>query len=326
MTTLTITRGLPGSGKSTYADEWVAEDPTGRAQVNRDHLRKMMHNSVWIGGRAGTEGAVITARDAMIKALLRKGVDVICSDTNLPQKVARDMRNLATVAGAEFNVVDLTDVPLELCLERDAERDARFTLDRDGDPGVGEKVIRDMHARFLAGKSHPLPLPEEPVEQASKALPYVARPGTPEAIVVDIDGTVAIMGDRSPFDWGRVGEDTPNLAVIDAARNQFYLADESGKRLHVIFLSGRDEVCREATEAWLSEHFINYDFEDADWAHLYMRPEGDTRKDSIVKLELFDEHVRDAFTVNHVYDDRNQVVRMWRSIGLTVFQVAEGDF
>lgn len=317
MTTLTITRGLPGSGKSTYADEWVAEDPTGRAQVNRDHLRKMMHNSVWIGGRSGTEGAVVSARDAMIKALLRKGVDVICSDTNLPSKVARDLRNLAVIAGAEFNVIDMTDVPLELCLERDAERDTRFMLDREGEPGVGEKVIRGMHARFLAGKTHPLPLPEEPVEQASKALPYVAQPGAMKAITVDVDGTVALMEGRSPFDWTRVSEDHPNTPVIDIVQRHYR------EGWSVIFLSGRDGTCLPETRAWLDNYVLDM---NSPRVHLLMRPAGDSRKDSIVKLELFDQYVRDEYDVQFVLDDRNQVVRMWRSIGLTVLQVAEGDF
>lgn len=39
MNTLTITRGLPGSGKSTWAKAWTAADPTCRARVNRDDLR-----------------------------------------------------------------------------------------------------------------------------------------------------------------------------------------------------------------------------------------------------------------------------------------------
>ena len=43
-------------------------------------------------------------------------------------------------------------------------------------------------------------------------------PDLPPAILVDIDGTVALMGARSPYDWHRVGEDTPNQAVIEAVR------------------------------------------------------------------------------------------------------------
>ena len=317
MTKLIITRGLPGSGKSTFARGWVAEDPTTRAEVNRDYQRDMLHDGAWIGGRAGTEGSVIAVRDAAIKTLLRRGVDVVCSDTNLPQKVARDLRNLADIAGADFEVQDLTDVPLDVCLERDAERD----------PGVGESVIRGMHSRYLASATYPLPIPERAKVEEVKALPYVPKPGTPEAIIVDIDGTVALnKSGRSPYDWHRVGEDTPNVPVIQAVKDMFHIADEYARTLHIIFMSGRDEVCRAATEEWLSDHFVGYDFEDADYARLYMRPAGDTRKDTVVKLELFDEHVRNHYTVRHVYDDRDQVVKMWRSIGLVCFQVAPGAF
>jgi hypothetical protein len=59
---------------------------------------------------------------------------------------------------------------------------------------------------------------------------------------------------------------------------------------------------------------------------LHMRPAGDVRNDAIVKLELFDQHVRDRYRVAYVLDDRDRVVRAWRSIGLTVLQVADGDF
>ena len=57
-----------------------------------------------------------------------------------------------------------------------------------------------------------------------------------------------------------------------------------------------------------------------------MRATGDQRRDSIVKLEIFDQEIRDRYHVIGVFDDRQQVVRMWRALGLTVFQVAEGDF
>ena len=60
--------------------------------------------------------------------------------------------------------------------------------------------------------------------------------------------------------------------------------------------------------------------------HLFMRASGDTRKDEIVKLELFDAHVRGKYDVRLVLDDRDRVVRMWRSIGLTCLQVADGEF
>lgn len=302
MTTLYITRGLPGSGKTYFAASWTAEDPAHRARVNRDDLRQMIDDGQYIHGV--TEQRIVAARDATILALLRKGVDVICDDTNLKQRVVRDLANLARQAAADFEVIDFTHVPLELCIERDALRDRQ----------VGEQTIRDMHTRFLKGRREPLPLPEEPADGPGSGRRYEAKPGTPKTVVVDIDGTTAVMCARSPFDETRVHEDTPNQPVIDVVRAMA----SAGYR--VVFLSGRTAGCRAATDMWLRAHVV------PDFDGLFMRHVGDFRKDSIVKAELFDAHVRDSYDVTCVLDDRKQVVDMWRAMGLTVLQVAEGNF
>lgn len=296
-------RGLPASGKSTYARLWVEQDRAHRARVNRDDLRAMVDNSVYVEGV--TERRILAARDALIAGLLAKGLSVICDDTNLPARTIRDLAGVARRARAAFDVIDFTDVPIETCILRDAIR-------TDKKP-VGEAVIRDMQARFLRGKPYPLPLPAEPPADAPGGL-YAPRPGTPEAVLVDIDGTVALHGTRSPFDETRVHEDRPNLPVIEAVR-----AEHAAGRL-VVFMSGRTAACRQATRAWLAEHV------DIPIAGLHMRPVGDTRRDSVVKSELFDAHVRDQFNIRRVYDDRDQVVAMWRGLGLTVLQVAPGNF
>jgi predicted kinase len=301
VSTLYITRGLPGCGKTYQASAWVAEDPGGRARINRDDLRAMVHDGVHIKGV--TEPRIIAVRDAAISALLRRGVDVVCDDTNLPQRTVRDLARLARRAGADFEVWDLTDQPLEQCVARDAGRVER----------VGEQVIRDMHSKFLRGKRHPLPMPEGG-DDADRLKPYTATPGTPRAVLVDIDGTTALMCDRSPFDESRVGEDLPNLPVIKVVR----ALEAAGHR--IVFMSGRSDACRTATEEWLTANVgVRYDA-------LFMRAAGDHRKDSVVKAELFDAHVRDTYDVVCVLDDRRQVVEMWRSLGLTVLQVADGDF
>ena len=64
------------------------------------------------------------------------------------------------------------------------------------------------------------------------------------AWLCDIDGTLALKGDRSPYDWAKVGLDAPNKPVITVARA---LAARSG----LIFMSGRMEQCREETKLWL---------------------------------------------------------------------------
>jgi hypothetical protein len=159
-----------------------------------------------------------------------------------------------------------------------------------------------------------LPLADDEARTLDVAEAYVAPVGAPQAVMVDVDGTVALMCDRSPYDESRVGDDLPNAAVIAAIRAM------SAAGHAILFCSGRTEGCREATETWLGAYV------GVPYAGLFMRKVGDQRKDSIVKAELFDRHIRNEWDVVCVFDDRRQVVDAWRSMGLTVFQVAPGDF
>jgi predicted kinase len=153
--TLVITRGLPGSGKTTWARAWVAEQPARRARVNRDDLRDMLFGG-WTGDRA-QEDAVTAAQHAAVAGLLRLGRNVVCDDTNLRDEYVDRFRYLAARRGAGFKVVDLTGVPVEVCIERDA---ARLKP-------VGEQVIRDMWQRHLAAP--PSPLPDAPNVWSNRA-------------------------------------------------------------------------------------------------------------------------------------------------------------
>ncbi|MDG4792114.1 AAA family ATPase [Micromonospora sp. WMMD1102] len=148
MARLLVTRGLPGSGKSTFARRWVAENPTGRYRVNRDDLRAMGHDSTHVkAGKdsPGTERIIVAARNAMVMSLLRRGVDVIVDETCLPDKTLHSLRQFAGRAGATFEVVDFRHVPVEVCIARDAQR--------TGTARVGEDVIRGMWERHLAERS-----------------------------------------------------------------------------------------------------------------------------------------------------------------------------
>ncbi len=135
------------------------------------------------------------------------------------------------------------------------------------------------------------------------------------AWIVDLDGTLAVRGDRDAFDWRRVGEDQPNLAVVIAVQ---------AIALHpavdvILAISGRDERSRLATEIWMRSQ--NVPFEE-----LIMRPAHDVRPDHIMKEHLYRDRIEPRYSVVGVLDDRDQVVAMWRRIGLPCFQVAAGDF
>lgn len=297
---LIVTRGLPASGKTTMAKK------SGLVRVNRDDLRAMLHNGVY---SKENEKVVRRMRNKLVSTALLAGQDVIVDDTGLEFKVMQELHTLAWAHGAQFVVWDLCHVPLAECILRDLERIAR------GERGVGEAVIRGMAQRAkLPAEGGPAPAwtpeaPETPIEK------YEVDRSKPAALIVDIDGTVALHVARSPYDYSRVSTDAPNDAVIrmlDTVRTGAFGPE-------IIFLSGRPDSCREDTEKWLDIHVSR-------WDELHMRAAGDTRNDSIVKYELFNAHVRHRFNVKGVFDDRDRVVRVWRALGLSTFQVADGDF
>ncbi len=144
--------------------------------------------------------------------------------------------------------------------------------------------------------------------------PYTPVDGLPWAYLFDLDGTLCKRGDRSPYDETKVLCDTVNEPV----RRVLWALANTGNTM--IGMSGRSEKCRPDTESWLREHYkLRYD-------GLFMRPAGDVRPDWEIKYELFDRSIRGRYNIAGVFDDRNQVVGMWRALGMTVFQVADGPF
>jgi hypothetical protein len=139
----------------------------------------------------------------------------------------------------------------------------------------------------------------------------------PLIYLVDVDGTLALKregaGERSWFDWHRVGEDMPNPPVVHAVQQLSAVCQ-------IVCMTARNETCRQETSEWLAEQGIVP-------ALLLMRKKKDYRPDAEVKRELYLRHVCGIYEVLAVLEDRESVVKMWREeLGLTVFQVAPGQY
>lgn len=159
------------------------------------------------------------------------------------------------------------------------------------------------------GQDHPLaPLLE--LAPLISTLTEAEHNALPQAIVVDLDGTLCLHTGRDPYDETRVLTDEPCPAVL-AAINAFHLY---GAQL--IITSGRKETCRLDTEAWLKKTLRSIRP-----AGVYMRAKGDMRNDGIVKYEMFRDRIFDRYRVIAVFDDRNRVVETWRLLGLVCMQV-----
>jgi predicted kinase len=291
---LIILRGLPASGKSTWAREQVRNHANWK-RVNKDDLRDMVDDGQW---NKVNEKSIVNTRNIIVEGFLRDGFNVIVDDTNLADKHIRDLMDIAERATPEFVSVEIKDfdAPLDELIKRDALRE---------NP-VGAKVIKGMYYKYKF----------KPEERHPK---YVEQnQNLPKAIIVDIDGTIALMKDRGPFEWKKVGNDLVNKPVVDFVENFAYQDRDSGS-CEIILVSGRDSSCREETTDWLLVNNILYD-------SLFMRPEGDYRKDVEIKKEIYENHIKDEYNVVAVFDDRNQTVKGWRELGLLTFQVAEGDF
>lgn len=300
---LVLTRGLPAAGKSTWARQWVA-DGGGRVRVNRDDLRAMLFGPGYVFDHTCEELVTRTQRD-LVASAWAVGRCVVVDDTNLRPKYVRAWQRFAAAHDA---TVELVDFPVDV--------DEAVHRDRLRDHPVGEAAIRDMAAKYLPGGVF-LPVPPLGGPDAGTESVYVPTNHGYPAWIVDVDGTVALRGDRDPYDETTVSGDTPNAPVVALVK-----ALRLSGRV-IVFMSGRHNACRADTEAWLVEHVGKQPGEE-----LFMRGDNDGRTDFKVKYDLFDTWLRhdQSIRVEGAVDDRQQVVNMWRRLGLVCAQVAPGDF
>ena len=145
----------------------------------------------------------------------------------------------------------------------------------------------------------------------------------PGVVFVDVDGTVADLTHRrvfvatKPKNWPAFEKtihlDTPIQHIIDAVQRLW----EAGWK--VVICTGRGAQNKDKTVAWLEKHGVRFHA-------IYTRAAKDYRADNIIKAELLAQARADGFDPDVVFDDRDQVVDMWRANGIPCVQVAYGDF
>ena len=187
------------------------------------------------------------------------------------------------------------DTSVEECIKRD--------LDRKNP--VGEAVIRSMYKKYL----------KVPELKKDERIILDQDPTLPRCVIFDIDGTLALMDNRNPFDESKYITDRLNVPVYNMIQDYY----NSPMGTQVILLSGRMDSGREQTEAWLALNEVPYD-------QLLMRKNKDFRGDDVVKKEIYDQFIKDKYFVDFICDDRDSVVRAWRDLGLLCLQVYYGNF
>ncbi len=290
--------GLPGSGKSTYAAEWIAEDPETRVRINYDSIREELYGPRWKFNHP-EEKAMKAHALARANGVLMEGKSLVIDNTNLTEKARKPWMDLATTYGIVPQITEM-DTDLWDCVYRDSGRPNTGEVNGSR---LGRAVIERM-ALFTGW------IDWDDTEYRGMSF-----------VIVDVDGTLADCSHRKHFIeekpkrydafFKACHEDT----LIEPVAN---LVEMLADRYHVIIVSGRPtDFCGIPTEDWLDRHGIRYE-------HLFMRQGGDYRPDYVIKQEILDLLPKER--IAYVLDDRDQVVDMWRRNGLTTLQVNKGDF
>lgn len=137
--------------------------------------------------------------------------------------------------------------------------------------------------------------------------------GQRKAKIWDLDGTLVnvrgilhLLGQKNGFDSFHRASSfcPPNTDVVRAARQ----SHEEGYA-NLIF-TGRTEQYRALSVDWLGRNWVPY-------THMWMRADGDYRKDFVVKREMYDEASR-VYEIIHATDDRPEIVALWNHLGVPV--------
>lgn len=299
---ITITVGISNSGKSTWAHEEWKKNPKNTTVINRDHIRQLLFSFTEAQMKEyferedvfSLEKKVTRYEDTLINDALNHGNHVIVDATHLKRQYLERFKYWNVPTQIKSFSITITEA-----IKRDMKRNRK----------VGAEVIKKQHAQFktLVKQLVAKPIDFTPVEFENNIKKY-------PAVIFDIDGTLAHMKGRSPYEWGRVREDKIDKATVDTLK-QLKASEIPPK---IIICTGRDGIALYETRRWLDDYGIPYD-------EIYIRPEKDSRPDWVVKEEMW-RKIAETSYIQAMFDDRLQVVRRARALGLKVFNVEYNNF
>lgn len=294
-------KGLPGSGKSTFSKQWVSENPTERIRINKDDLRATFHQGKY---SKSNEKQILHLEQVILLDALSRNKSVILDNTHLAKNnVGKNIHyerilkllldngycvddKYSTLSNyVKLELKEFNNFTVEDCIINDLKRE----------DSVGQNVIWDMYWSNVADIS----------QQNFSAIKR-------DAIIVDVDGTLSTMFNRGPYDWSKISNDK----VRPHIRNLVNLYSRSN--YIILIVTGRDGSCLEATTDWLIEKDIMFDY-------VFSRKANDNRKDFIVKEEIYLNEIEPFYNIHLVVDDRPQVIRKWRLLGLPVINANPCD-
>lgn len=308
MQVVRLLKGMICSGKTQYAKELIQSDKSFR-RVCRDDLREMLD-----GYSMSNETLVTALTNETIKGLIQGGYNVVIDEMHLNKKyLEQQMVFIRQCLGNKNYLMEVIACPVSYAdaKERLIQRNKVYETSNPRRV-IPEDVFDDVWDRYKDELESMLKPKEEMKQQPDKRH-------LPKAIICDIDGTLAKKGDRDIFDESKIYLDSviePVKHILTAVNND---VTSIKTKPAIIVVSGRKDSCYKQTEKWLKDNGVCFDT-------LYMRKDGDNRCDTIVKKEIYDNHIKDYHDVLYVIDDRHKVLQMWKDEGLFTINVNQDPF
>ena len=322
-----ICKGLPASGKSTWAKNQAIKSNVKR--ISRDDLRFMLDNSKYT---KYNESFILNIRDYIIKQALNSEKSIVVDDTNFNNSCIERIKDIVYDFNqyrsdlCQYNIrIEFFNVDVMECIRRNAKRIGNARVPHITILNMYNKYIKSPEESELSIKDIPKELDRNlSVNIDQKDIPkglnrnlsmnIDQNESLDHAIICDLDGTLSININRSPYSIKGCIQDKLNKPVANILK----IYKERGYKI-IIFSGRKSEQCSE-TIRWLSKHNIPYDF-------IRMRSIGDMRPDKVIKREFYEQSVKGQYFVEFILDDRDQVVDLWRKdLGLPCFQVYYGNF
>lgn len=291
-----LTRGLPGSGKSTWAKQWVTQAPN-RVRVNRDDIREELYGKEYHGNqKKEAEEKVTQVEHTRIQRALKEGKSVVSDNMHVNPRFLKAFYRMSEQTGVKLGHRDFP-VSVEEAIRRNHLRERQ----------VPDDIIRKIAREHLGpnGEFHYFDGDYEP-------RPFVKPTERRAGIIVDLDGTAVdvrpirhyVRGKYRNFDMFHRSSYfcEPNPEVMEMIK------DAQDRDIPIIIVSARQEKYREVSELWLNKYGVNFD-------NMYLRPQEDTRPDYFVKHDILKE-IRKDYDILRAIDDNPNVRDVWVKNGI----------
>jgi predicted kinase len=302
-----ILKGPSCSGKSTFAEEMIQKG-NNWARVSKDSIRKSLFPFKYISSNK-LENRLNDVQHSMLSAALNSGHNVIIDNTNLRTKDLNLLFDSIDLLKHFYSIDvilkdDFCNVSLKNLLKRNDNREKSLP------PEIIKKQCKKMKNDWQEYYKTFAERMTSNIYSYDNVFDYHNDKKT---AIFDMDGTLALMNGRSPYEYHKCDTDLVNEKVA----YMFRLLRRDG--WHLVIFTGREDSCRQKTKSWLVENDLSPDL-------LFMRKTRDRRPDSIVKKEMLNQVEKKGLDAIMAFDDRDSVIKLWRQNGIIAYQVNYGNF